>query len=301
MDTNKHKQTKPALTSTRSLDEGFESDPERFSSSGSSTDDHSFTSTSTGTFTQHPFGSDRRRASHIQHSHHLHQQAPSPNPFAFNVLQHTDRDGVQHTEIARHQTTQRHTGRHHWSAAAGSMVAKLLPRPQVTTITSSASKSSSPASIPSTASQMPTIDYRRRVGPKSTLTTASSITVGAAGIMRSQSVDAVRPIQLPKVKMDYKSAGKYGRSMSGNNSSSVGGSPNSNLSNGQLLQNHQQQQSLPGARLANTGSLYTFYPAEGNISLYPSNYGLTYKSSHLNVQAQAPVSWTQSVPRQQRR
>jgi len=57
-----------------------------------------------------------------------------------------------------------------------------------------------------------------------------------------------------------------------------------------------QQNIVPQA-----SSLYTFYPAEGTISLYSTNNGLTYKSSHMNIQTQAPICWTQTVPRQTRR
>lgn len=51
-------------------------------------------------------------------------------------------------------------------------------------------------------------------------------------------------------------------------------------------------------------SIHTFYPAEGNISLIQSQYGLKYKSTHLNrIQEQpAPISlWSQSLARQPRR
>lgn len=51
-------------------------------------------------------------------------------------------------------------------------------------------------------------------------------------------------------------------------------------------------------------SIYTFYPAEGNISLIPSQYGLKYKSTHLNgLQDQpAPIMpWSQSMARHPKR
>lgn len=55
--------------------------------------------------------------------------------------------------------------------------------------------------------------------------------------------------------------------------------------------------------LTSANSLYTFYPAEGNIQVWKSeNGGLTYTSSRNQQQSfKAPVCWTQSIPRQTRR
>ncbi|XP_013114660.2 homeobox protein 5 isoform X2 [Stomoxys calcitrans] len=51
-----------------------------------------------------------------------------------------------------------------------------------------------------------------------------------------------------------------------------------------------------------TNSLYTFYPAEGNLQVWQSECGdLTYKSSRNLQTHKAPVCWTQSIPRQTRR
>ncbi|XP_012161994.1 uncharacterized protein LOC101457831 [Ceratitis capitata] len=51
-----------------------------------------------------------------------------------------------------------------------------------------------------------------------------------------------------------------------------------------------------------TNSLYTFYPAEGNLQVWQSECGdLTYKSSRIQHTHKAPVCWTQSIPRQTRR
>ncbi|XP_037956002.1 ras guanine nucleotide exchange factor E [Teleopsis dalmanni] len=51
-----------------------------------------------------------------------------------------------------------------------------------------------------------------------------------------------------------------------------------------------------------TNSLYTFYPAEGNLQVWQSECGdLTYKSSRNQQAHKAPVCWTQSIPRQTRR
>lgn len=52
-----------------------------------------------------------------------------------------------------------------------------------------------------------------------------------------------------------------------------------------------------------THSLYTFYPAEGNLQVWQTECGdLTYKSSrNMHQLHKAPVCWTQSIPRQARR
>ncbi|XP_037814250.1 uncharacterized protein DDB_G0271670 [Lucilia sericata] len=53
---------------------------------------------------------------------------------------------------------------------------------------------------------------------------------------------------------------------------------------------------------SSTNSLYTFYPAEGNLQVWQSECGdLTYKSSRNLQTHKAPVCWTQSIPRQTRR
>lgn len=49
-------------------------------------------------------------------------------------------------------------------------------------------------------------------------------------------------------------------------------------------------------------SIHTFYPAEGNISLIKSQYGLKYKSSHGIQEQPVPMSlWSQSLARHPRR
>lgn len=337
--------TKPALTSTRSLDEGFESDPDRFStsSSGSSSTDDTLRSgrrtVSTANSSsnnnskcyisprpsvqpskQKPHQAIQLHHQQPQQQHHRmlqQQQATSTSTYTLDQQRHPIRQhriispaSLSHPNNALHlrhnrstapPVAQSHARRNGWPALIVQpriMVSKVLPRPTATTVVAA-------STLPSTASQMlpAVVDYRRRVGPNSTLTGASNANNNntskqvAGELMRSKSVDAVvavRSIQLPKVKMEYSKSpgsGKYGRSLSNGSGNGNGGGG----CGGGGMQS-------PGVRLSNTGSLYTFYPAEGNISLQlRSNYGLTYKSSHLNVQSPAPVSWTQSVPRQQRR
>lgn len=77
-------------------------------------------------------------------------------------------------------------------------------------------------------------------------------------------------------------------------------------SNKPKLTHYQQyKNSVANAMLQNTNSIHTFYPAEGNISLVPSQYGLKYKSTHLNAISERPVNgsgaWSQSLARQPRR
>lgn len=51
-----------------------------------------------------------------------------------------------------------------------------------------------------------------------------------------------------------------------------------------------------------THSLYTFYPAEGNLQVWQTESGdFNYKSSRQQLAHKAPVCWTQSIPRQTRR
>lgn len=258
MDTRVDTLYKTALKPTRSLDEGFESDPERISSCESnSTDENN--------------NNNNPQSKSITH--------PAPNKIRFNVLQRTDRDGVQHTQIARRLPE------HHWNSGPPGIIFIQSPGSSVNS-DSVDSKIMTIArnNLPSTASQM--MPAGRRLSPKAQFPHTS-------GVLRSQSVDAIRPILLPKIKLN--SNQQHSQSPLSHNVGKYGAH---NTHGGQLSQ---LSSTAAPSRITNTNSMYTFYPAEGNISLYPSHYGLTYKSSHLNMQSQAPVSWTQSVPRQQRR
>lgn len=291
MDTRLDTLYKASLKPTRSLDEGFESDPERISTSDSNSTDENNNHASSNSA----------------------NQPPTP-PIRFNVLQRTDRDGVQHTQIAHRRSD-------HWTSGPPGIIFVHSPGStavthnnnkninnnhdcvdsKLMTITRSTANHHHQHHLPTTASQMmPSVAtanqqdaYRRRLSPKS----AYSHTTG---VLRSQSVDAVRPILLPKIKLNpnqqQPQSGAH-NTMTINNKYGVRSTGNGSVTNSNLS----QLSSAVPARISNTNSMYTFYPAEGNISLYPSHYGLTYKSSHLNVQTPAPVSWTQSVPRHQRR
>lgn len=98
---------------------------------------------------------------------------------------------------------------------------------------------------------------------------------------------------------------------SGRNSSSCNGSASHNCivgnshSHSHINDPHSIAHQMNHAIMQNANSsIHTFYPAEGNISLIQSQYGLKYKSTHLNgIQEQpAPISlWSQSLARQPRR
>lgn len=90
------------------------------------------------------------------------------------------------------------------------------------------------------------------------------------------------------------------------NGRSINGSSNSHTNSNVILNDANSiAQQVNNAIIQNSNSsIHTFYPAEGNISLIQSQYGLKYKSTHLNrVQEQpAPISlWSQSLARQPRR
>lgn len=284
MDTQLDTLYKTALKPTRSLDEGFESDPDRISSCDSNSADENT--------------NNNKIKNSNNHSHPKTHNQPSPNKIRFNVLQRTDRDGVQHTQIARRRPD------HHWNSGPPGIIFIQSPGSTANSTANFTANADSVDShimtiarnnLPSTASQMlPAASsanqqdaYRRRLSPKANFSHTS-------GVLRSQSVDAIRPILLPKIKLNPNQ--QHAQPPLSHVNSKYGAH---NSQGGQLSQ--LSSTAVVPSRITNTNSMYTFYPAEGNISLYPSHYGLTYKSSHLNMQSQAPVSWTQSVPRQQRR
>lgn len=78
------------------------------------------------------------------------------------------------------------------------------------------------------------------------------------------------------------------------------------ISNGRCNTNESNSiaKQVNNAIIQNANSSNTFYPAQGNISLISSQYGLKYKSTHLNGMQEQPVPiplWSQSLARQQRR
>ncbi len=224
---------KPVLSPTRSLDEGFESDPDRISTDS---------------------------------------DQPISTP-SFDILQTTDRDGVQHTQIARRGTSDYSSSGA--NSVQGEIESEIL------------SKSSDSTVIIPRANSMQSMSRHRRTKTKAPLPPHFST--------NNRTLDAIRHTEpmkpLPQAVSPFRgdvTSGNYIRY-------TVHPKPkNSTQTSAMKLAN--QQAIVPQA-----SSLYTFYPAEGSISLYSTNNGLTYKSSHMNVQTQAPVCWTQTVPRQTRR
>lgn len=214
---------KPTLSPTRSLDEGFESDPDRLSTDSE-------------------------------------QSISTPS---FDILQTTDRDGVQHTQIARRSTLDYSTT----GPAQDEIESEIR------------SKSDAAVVIPRANSIQP-MSRHRRVKTKAPLPPHL-----AANTWTHESIR--QPELLPQYRGDVTS-GHFIRYTVHPKPKHVSTTSAVKLTNQQAI-------------VAQASSMYTFYPAEGSISLYSTNNGLAYKSSHMNVQAQAPIYWTQSVPRQARR
>lgn len=221
---------KPVLSPTRSLDEGFESDPDRIS-----TDSEQTIST------------------------------PS-----FDILQTTDRDGLQHTQITRHFPNDYNNSQSGLVCLQGEIESEIIAR------------SDSKVTIPR-ANSTQSMARHRRIKTKAPLPPSHFSKIN-------------RPIDSVRISDASLSAASFGNDITTGNyiRYTVHPKPKSTMP-------------IQSIKLANqaivpqASSLYTFYPAEGSISLYSTNNGLTYKSSHMNIQTQAPVCWTQTIPRQTRR
>lgn len=218
---------KPVLSPTRSLDEGFESDPDRISTDS---------------------------------------EQPISTP-SFDILQTTDRDGVQHTQIARRCTSDYSSSG--LACLQGEIESEIIPKSDATVL------------IPRANSIQP-MSRHRRTKMKAPLPPSQFST-------NNRNSEAIKPStqSLSPFRNDVTS-GNFIRY-------TVHPKPKT-LTQTSSMKIANQQAIVPQA-----SSLYTFYPAEGSISLYSTNNGLTYKSSHMNIQTQAPVCWTQTIPRQTRR
>lgn len=222
---------KPVLSPTRSLDEGFESDPDRISTDS---------------------------------------EQPISTP-SFDILQTTDRDGMQHTQIARRCTTDYNSSTGLVSSLQGEIVSEISPKSDSTVI------------IPRASSIQP-LSRHRRIKTKAPLPPNFST--------NNRTLDSIRHLEAMKP-----STQNYRNDVTSGNFIRYTVHPKpKNLTQTSSMKLSNQQAIVP-----QSSSLHTFYPAEGAISLYSTNNGLTYKSSHMNIQAQAPVCWTQTVPRQTRR
>lgn len=218
---------KPVLSPTRSLDEGFESDPDRISTDS---------------------------------------EQPISTP-SFDILQTTDRDGVTHTQIARRCTPD-------YSSLPGEIESEIR------------SKSDSAVIIPRANSIQP-MSRHRRLKTKAPLPPQY--------LTNNRTLDSIRNSEA--MKPSRQSSSPFRNDVTSGNFIRYTVHPKPK----NLTQTPSMKVSNQPAIVQQASSLYTFYPAEGSISLYSTNNGLTYKSSHMNIQTQAPVCWTQTIPRQTRR
>lgn len=259
---------KQPLSSTKSIDEGFESDPDREQSTDS--EQHSLL----------PIDSVTAAAATVGH-------ATSTN--TFDVVQSTDRDGMHHTQIARrslnngsnsqhYHNTNHHM--HHMMDKDGrpNIAPKINPK---VTIPRAGGTLNHPVRVATPLNHPPPSMYNTY--RRSQVKERPALSIGhEMKTPRSLSAETVR---IRTGVLPTNSAQRYPKGGNGNSNQHYVGSQYHALS----------------PVLQNSSSLYTFYPAEGNISLYPSQYGLRYRSSHLNVEEQAPIMWTQSIPRHSKR
>lgn len=257
MDTKLDTRMKPPLSSTKSIDEGFESDPDREHSTDSKQNSLVPGVTSTTTSSTTASGS-------------------------FDVVQLTDRDGVHHTQISRRSTgIVPHQSQQNAYDTDNRATTVIKINPNVT-IPRAGQRSSTPSIQSQTRQSVPPNTYRRSP-------TKMTNSIGYAG---GNAIKPPRSLSAETVRMRT-------NVLPSNNSTQqrylIKGNSQYYLGNGHYSPQH-------NSVLQNSSSLYTFYPAEGDISLVPSQYGLRYKSSHHNVEEQAPVTmWTQSIPRHSRR
>lgn len=274
---------KQPLSSTKSIDEGFESDPDREQSTDSE---------------QNSLLPINGTASHATISN-------SNNNNTFDVVQLTDRDGMHHTQITRRMQTNgsastnamgqphHHHANHHMhmmdADARANGPAKINPKvtiPRAGGANNHPVRTATPLSNAS-AHGMQYNTYRR--SPTKGRSALSLIGGHDIKTPRSLSAEAVRirtGVLPTNTSQRYLKPGSNGSGSGSSSGQHYGAS----------------QYSAFSPVMHNSSSLYTFYPAEGNISLYPSQYGLRYKSSHLNVEEQAPITmWSQSIPRHSKR
>lgn len=272
--------SKPILSQTRSVDEGFESDSADVSSSSSI----SSRSSSEAKITS--------PSSNIS------------NKTTVNIVQRTtDRDGMQHTQIARRYINDLSVGSARLSAQGQIELEVNSSITSAQAVELGPNKVAIPRAAGSTQKQQYGIQSQQQLLQQELCRVIKVKT--PPSVMRSLSVDAMpqRDIIVSSNTMmrnnnTMVNGGKYARASSGaapikpKQAIHLQGVSSNGINH---HQQHKQIQILPSS------SLYTFYPAEGSLNLYPTHYGLTYKSSHMNIQTKAPVSWTQSIPRQTRR
>lgn len=295
---------KPKLSSTKSVDEGFESDPDRELSTDSENGGNKLL---------------------------LMNRSSNRD---FDVLQRTDRDGVQHTQITRRKDTDcteptgtisaNHLRRMKASIAnaetnknrSTNLYQAVLAKPKVT-IPRAGQRISVNGNPPPTSMQYtnlaskpnahnkPTSNDYRRVQVKSGIILPNNVE-STSNNTRNLIIDPIRHRDSRlNINGDIQPRNELlmGKlvclNMSTPQQQHLTTRPFYNVSN-------QSKSTRPHTNplMQNPSSMHTFYPAEGDISIYPSHYGLKYKSTHLinGQEHQAPITmWTQSIPRQTRR
>lgn len=291
----------PALVSTKSIDEGFESDPDR---------EHSTDSEGNLFASVVSVGS-----------------APPPPPS--NVFDHHNRwqsldypgsSGTLSASHLRRKKELENTTNNSNRAIVYAGVTKVsIPRAggqrMVHTSQSSPSTSSLPSSSAAAISSSNN-DQRRIAGksidmPSNTQRLIKSLdsTTLRTAVRDKSAMDMSRTavINGKLVCITMPAASSLASTTAMNTSHNATRHYMHQASNKPKLTHYQQyKHSVANAMLQNTNSIHTFYPAEGNISLIPSQYGLKYKSTHLNSMSeqQAPINgggWSQSLARQPRR
>lgn len=294
----------PALFSTKSIDEGFESDPDREHSTDS--EGNLFASvvsvvsigSTPGRFDHHnrwqshdySSATGTLSASHLRRKKELENSTNNSNRAIVYA-------GVTKVSIPR-AGGQRMA---HTSTSSSASTSAALP----------ASVSSSTASM--TNIGLPLNDQRRIAGksidmPSNTTRLIKSMDATTLRASRDKSViDMSRTAVINGKLVAMRPASSLASTTAMNTSHNASRHYMHPASNKPKLTHYQQyKNSVANAMLQNTNSIHTFYPAEGNISLIPSQYGLKYKSTHLNAlpEQQAPINggvWSQSLARQPRR
>lgn len=370
---------KPTLSSTKSIDEGFESDPDREQSNAES--DSSLLAGITQQSASIESASATATSSIASNHHQQH---------TFDVLQRTDRDGVQHTQITRRPIQQQQQLDHTGTLSASGNLRQRKKELEKNRIVYSSSKVSIPragsvalnsninriqiVSSGSSAQQQQhqqqqmsilsagnhDMQHHRRMVGKSIELNGTRLAKSGELLLRSSNGNATFPSAIDKHSQVALINGKLicvnmpvtqiipATAMAAPHNHTVlskrhfsNGNANSNSNNiivsnqatkinqyPSASQHHHNQKYISSGRsngdhnasansssvahLVNNAiiqnansSIHTFYPAEGNISLIPSQYGLKYKSSNgaasLHEQPAPIKMWSQSLARQPRR
>lgn len=285
----------PALLSTKSIDEGFESDPDR---------EHS--TDSEGNVLVVNVGS-----ASTKFDHHNRWQS---HDYSSSTLSPGSTGTLSASHLRRKKEQENNTNNSNRSIVYAGVTKVSIPRAggqriahpsssSATTLPSSSSVASS-----SSMSNTATMNDQRRIAGKSfdmPSNTSRLIKSMDKSAMDTMSRTAIINGKLMCITMAPSSLASTTAMNTSHNASRH--YMHQTSSNKPKLTHYQQyKNSVANAMLQNTNSIHTFYPAEGNISLIPSQYGLKYKSTHLNAmpEQQAPINgggWSQSMARQPRR